>query len=209
MFAGAIMMHIESKTHFQVDVYDHDDNLAEAFRVASGGKITSDEIRPIEGHTFCVYLMADGGSVESARRFVAAGEALLKCSGLGVKIESAGLAHSPTTWKQFAANDLLGNLMKAFVTYVGNDDTFYSCGMHNLGYPDCVVQAPVEPTVAANLLHSFLGYLIVEAPTVLSGQTFSVDAESPRYRLFKEECAMFPPDDPFHNPYGIWKMVPA
>lgn len=209
LFAGAVMMHIESKTHFQVDVYDHDDNLGEAFRVAGGGKMTADELRAIEDHTFCVYLIADGGSLESARRFIAIGRALLNCGGLGVKIESAGLAHSSTTWERFAADDRLGSLMKAFVTYVGDGDTYYSCGMHNLGYPDCVVQAPVDPTVAANLLHTFLGYLLVENPTVLSGQTFSVDAESPHYRLSKEDCVMFPPGDPFHNPYGVWKMVPA
>ena len=209
LFAGMIMMHIDSKTYFQVDVCDHDDNLAEAFRIGGGGKISSDELKLIGDHTFCVYLMGDGGSLESARRFLAAGEALLKCGGLGVKIESAGLAHSSSSWKQFAADEQHGSLMKAFVTYVGDNETYYSCGMHNLGYPDCVVRAPVEPSVAANLIHTFLGYLLFESPAVHSGETFSVDAESPRYRLFKEDCTMFPADDPFHNPFGIWRMVPA
>ena len=209
LLAGAIMMHIETKTIFQVDVYDYDENLVEAFRLAGGGKIVAEDLKRIADHTFCVYLIAEGGSVESARRTVAAGEALLKSGGLGVKIESAGLAHSAATWGQFAAEDLLGNLLKAFVTFIGDGEVYYSCGMHNLGYPDCLIEASISPTDAANLLHTFLGYLLIENPNLTSGETFSIDAESPYYRMSKDLCSMFTPDDPFHNPYGIWKLQVA
>ena len=206
LLAGAMMMHIETKTIFQVDVYDFDENLVEAFYLAGGGKIAAEDLKRIADHTFCVYLITEGGSIASARRMVSAGQALLKSGGLGVKIESAGVAHSPTAWGQFAAEDLLGNLLKAFVTFIGDGEVYYSCGMHNLGYPDCVLEAPVSAADAANLLHTFLGYLLVENPNLSSGETFSIDAESPHYRMSKETCSMFTPDDPFHNPYGIWRL---
>ena len=209
LFAGMILMHMESQVHFSLEVYGRDDALTRAFAIAGGNRLTQQELDEIDHHTFCLYLSGEGGSIDSARRFMSAANALLDCGGLGVKIESAGTAHSPNGWRSLCADGRLGSMLEAFVTYVGNDDGFYSCGMHNLGYPDCVVEAPISSSEAGSLIHTFLGYLLVENPTLNSGETFSVDAEAPRYRVFKETCAMFDPDDPFHNPGGIWKLVPA
>jgi len=183
-----MMVHKDTKTHFDVDVYDRDDNLAEAFSVAGGDRFSNEQIQAIAEHTCCVYLIGEGGSPESARRIMDAGRALLDCGGLGVKIESAGTAHSPEGWRELCNDGRLGSLLKAFTTYVGGNGLYYSCGMHNLGYPDCVVEASISPADAANLIHVFLGYLLTENPMINSGETFSVDPDAPLYRLAKEDC---------------------
>jgi hypothetical protein len=211
LFAGAIMMHIDSKVRFQVDIYEHDDKLANAFRVAGSERLSEELLKEIEEHTFCIYLVGEGGSIELAHQFLKAGEALLNCGGLAIKIESAGVAHSPSDWRHFAAaaSEHPAAYLSAFVTYVGKSGGYYSCGMHNLGYPDCVVEAAIDPPAAANLMHHFLHYLLTESPALESGETFSISANAPHYRLAKEECSMFDQDDSFYNPNGIWKLVPA
>jgi hypothetical protein len=209
LFAGMILMHIDTQDQFTLEVYEHDDRLRDAFAVAGRGRLTASELAKIDKHTFCLYLVGEGGSIRSAEKFMKAANALLNCGGLGVKVESAGTAHSPSGWRDLCKNAGLVAMLNAFVVHVGGDGDFCSCGMHNLGQPDCVVEADVEPSVAANLIHRFLLYLLAEKPTIKTGQTFSVDAASPRYRLAKENCSRFPKDDPFHNPFGIWKMLPA
>ena len=209
LLAGTIIMHIETKTILTLEVHDHEVALAKAFLIAGSGRISAKEIEVIGEHTFCLYLVGVGGSLESAERFMKAANALLECGGDGVKVESAGSAHSVSGWRELCDDGQLGSMLKAFVTYVGSRGKFYSCGMHNLGYPDCIVEARIEPGDAATLIHTFLGYLLAENPAINSGETFSVAAEAPRYRLFREECTMFSADDPFHNPFGIWKFAPA
>jgi hypothetical protein len=209
LFAGMIMMHGESEETFTLEVHEQNDDLAEAFAIASGRNLSEDEIEAIAAHTYCLYLNIDGGSTESAEKMMRAANALLDCGGLGVKVESAGLAHSPETWRELCSDPNIGDLMKAFVTYVGNEDGFYSCGMHNLGGPDCAVEAEIEPDDAAELMHTFLGYLLVDAPELNDDETFSIAEDAPWYRLTHGPCARFDSGDPIHNPYGVWRLASA
>ena len=45
-----------------------------------------------------------------------------------------------------------------------------------------------------------------ERPELADGHTFSLSAESTLFRLQDSPCTMFPPDDLFHNPYGMWML---
>jgi Domain of unknown function (DUF4261) len=209
LFAGMVMMKIGTKDGFTLEIYEHDPNLKNAFSIAGRGRLTDEDLTAIDSHTFTLYLVAEGGSVETAKRLLHAANALLKSGGMAVKIESAGTAHRAEQWAEFCEVDLLSNLLQAYVTYVGGDGVYYSCGMHNLGFPDAVVEADISPNDAAKILHSFLGYLAFENPKLNDRETFSVDAAAPRYRLFREPCTMFEPSDLFHNPFGMWKLVPA
>ena len=209
IFAGQILMHTDSQTHFMLEVHEPDEKLAQAFHVASGGRIPTEELKQIETHTQCLYLVGDGGSIERATQFLHAADALLAAGGLAVKVESAGKAFSAADWHELNADAGLGALLQAFVTYVGSEGNFYSCGMHNLGHPDCVIDAPVEPRDAAELMHMFAGYLLMENPELHAAETFSIAPDTPAYRLLKDPCTRFDPDEPFYNPYGVWRLVPA
>jgi hypothetical protein len=209
LFAGMVMMKIGAKDSFTLEIYEHDPNLKNAFSIAGRGRLTGEDLEAIGSHTFTLYLASEGGSVEAAKKLLHAGNALLKSGGLAVKIESTGTAHRADQWAEFCAHDHMGNLLQAFVTYIGGDGVYYSCGMHNLGHPDAVVEADISPNDAANLLHTLLGYLLVENPKLKDGETFSVDAAAPRYRLFHEPCTMYEAGDLFHNPFGVWKLVSA
>jgi hypothetical protein len=209
LFAGMVMMKIETKDTFKLEIHEHDPNLKNAFAIAGRGRLTSEDLEAIGSHTFTLYLVADGGSADAAKKLMHAANALLKSGGIAVKIESAGTAHRADQWAQYCARDNLGALLQAYVTYVGGKGVFYSCGMHNMGYPDAVVEADISPNDAAKLLHMFLGYLLVERPKLNDGETFSIDAAAPRYRLFHEPCTKYESGNFFHNPFGVWKLIPA
>jgi len=209
LFAGQLLMHIESKTYFTLEVHPHDPQLATAFHIASGRRLTEADQALIDSHTFCLYLVGDGGSPERAGKFLQAAGALLKSGGMAVKVESAGKAFPAQAWRELCADASLGALLQAFVTYVGNRGNFYSCGMHNLGYPDCVIDVPLQPAEAAELMHMFLGYLLMENPELRSAETFSIAPDAPSYRLIHGPCAMFGPEENFFNPYGVWKLTSA
>jgi hypothetical protein len=209
IFAGMVMMKIGTKDGFTLEIYEHDPNLKNAFSIAGRGRLTEEDLQAIGSHTFTLYLVAPGGSVDAAKNLLHAANGLLKAGGLAVKIESTGTAHSADQWAEFCAHDHLGNLLQAYVTYIGSNSVYYSCGMHNLGYPDAVVEADVPPNDAAKLLHTFVGYILVENPTLKDRETFSVDADAPRYRLFHEPCRTYDAGDLFHNPFGVWKLVLA
>lgn len=202
-------MEIATKNAFRLEIYEHDPNLKKAFSIAGRGRLTEEDLEAIGSHTYTLYLIADGGSADVAKKLLRATNALLKSGGIAVKIESAGVAHRVDQWAEFCSHDHPGSLLQAFVIYIGGDGFYYSCGMHNLGHRDVIVEADIEPDEAAKLLHTFLLYLLIENPTINDRETFSIDASAPRYRLFREPCTKYAADDLFHNPYGMWKMVPV
>lgn len=209
LFAGMVMKKIGANDIFTLEIDEHDPNLKNAFSIAGRGRLTDSDLEAIDSHTFTIYLASEGGSVEAAKKLLHAGNALLKSGGLAVKIDSTGTAHRADQWEEYCAKDHLGNLLKAYVTYIGSKGVFYSCGMHNLGCSDAVVEAKIAPNDAAKLLHAFVGYLLVENPKLKDRETFGVDADAPRYRLFHEPCTRYEAGNLFHNPFGVWKLVPA
>jgi hypothetical protein len=204
-----VLMTIGVKEGFTLEIYEHDPQLKGAFTVAGRGRLTDDDLEAIGSHTFTLYLVAEGGSVEAAKKLLHASNGLLKAGGLAVKVESTGRAHRADQWAEFCAHDHFGNLLQAYATFIRGKGVYYSCGMHNLGCPDAVVEAEIHPNDAARLLHTFVGYLLVENPTLKDGETFSIDADAPRYRLFHEPCTMYEAGNPFHNPFGLWRLVSA
>lgn len=209
LFAGMVMMKIGTKDGFTLEIYEHDSNLKNTFAIAGRGRLTEEDLDAIGSHTFTLYLVADSGSTSAARKLLHAADALLKSGGIAVKIESSGTAHRADRWAKFCADDQLGILLQAYVTYIGGNGVYYSCGMHNLGFRDAIVEADIAPDEAAQLLHTFLGYLLVENPTIKDRETFSANANASRYRLFREACTIYPVDNLFHNPFGMWKIVPV
>jgi len=82
----------------------------------------------------------------------------------------------------------------------------YSCGMHNLGYPDAIIDAGASEN-PVELLRVFSYYLFSERPAVATGETFRASEHAPRYRLSLEPCELYDSDDIFHNPYGMWRLT--
>ena len=192
---------------YQLQIRDRDPRLPRGFAQDARQSLDDAELRAIAAHSQVAYLVGTGGSSEAAASLLRAGAVLLDLGGAAVRVDSAALAHGAITWQELAAQ--AGDapaLYRAYVGLVGNGAGFSSCGMHNLGLPDATVGVRMAPEAAATLLETFLLYLLAERPFLHDGHGFSLDAASPAYRLSREDCTAYPPDDPCFNPYGIWRM---
>jgi hypothetical protein len=188
-----------------LEVRGHDKRLRRAFEIAGAGLLSQEILAGVDAHTSILYLFDEGGSRSTAQRLLRFGRALLDAGGLAIKVESSGVAHSAANWRRLelaSANPLA--LYEAFVVMVSSDLSTWSCGMHHLGLPDAISAGPREEVNA--LLTRFLHYLALEEPHLEEGSLFSIE-NGPYYRLAREDCTMYPPDDLFHNPYGLWRLT--
>ena len=207
IFAGAVIFNAKTKEGFPLHVCEHDPQLAKAFSIGGQGKISKQTIDLIGSHTFTLYCIVPNTSANGARTMLSIVAAVLDSGGLAVKIETSGVAHSTERWKELAAGNQPFDLYCAFVTLIGSNEVFHSCGMHNFGLPDTCVDRSLQANEAASLLNEFNCYQLAESPKFTDGHTFSVGPNAPRFVLKKEECRFFPPDDCFFNPHGVWHLT--
>jgi hypothetical protein len=203
-FDGEFLHDTASNEKFGMAAVGYDAALPKAFSIAGRRSMSPDDIEAIKKHIQTVFLTGDGGSPERARGMMHAASALLRAGGLGVKVETAGVAHSPANWQALEAAPELVAVYHAYVSMVAAQKVYYSCGMHNLGLPDATVPRSLAPRDAARTLEAFLLYLLYESPDLSDTHTFSMDASSPRFKLQDNPCTMFPKEHPFYNPYGVW-----
>jgi hypothetical protein len=178
--------------------------MLQAFSAVGQHWADTDDMQKIAGHTLVTYLIGSGGSHSRAVGLMLAAAGLVKAGGLGVKLDSSGIAHSPQAWLTLTAERHLFTAHAAFVAYVAGRE-IYSCGMQCFGLRDAVI-AEGEADDPVELLRVFTGYLFTEKPSVRSGQTFSVDDGEPVYRVTAEDCTQYEAGELFNNPYGMWRL---
>ncbi|MFD4839312.1 hypothetical protein ACFWP0_17540 [Achromobacter sp. NPDC058515] len=207
LFAGGILMEMTTQQGCTAQFEGPDEAMAAAFRSASPHWRDAPEQAAIASHRSVIYLIDEGGSRERAEALMAAAAALIKAGGLGVKVESTGLAHSPAQWLELADNTGRFSAYRAYVVTITGGAEIHTCGMQNFGMHDVRVDAS-EPD-AADLATQFSWYLFTQTPQLESGHTFSVDVDAPRYRVEAAEPVDYPPDSLFANPYGTWRLERA
>lgn len=121
LFAGRILMHVDTKEAFELQLEGPDARLVNAFHAAGRHWVSAEDLATIEVHTFVLYLIAPGGSRSRAEGAMAAAGALLQAGGLAVKVDNAGVAHSRGTWLDFVGKRYLFSAHKPFVVYVTGD----------------------------------------------------------------------------------------
>lgn len=210
-FTGEDIVERQTEQSMLLEIYDHDPAMRQAFEIAGrASELGEADLDAVGAHTFCLYLVDQhGGTLDGARRMIRFASALLDAGGLAVKVESSGKAHSAEEWRQMAERPELPALFHAFVTYARAEEGLYSCGMHNIGYPDVVVAGDLPVNDAGPVIDSFLMYQLLEDPDLGDGDTFGVAADAPRFRIERKPCTLFPEQDPFHNPFGVWELTAA
>lgn len=201
LFTDGMMVSIDSGHTFRLEVCEPDARLVDAFRSAGGHWMTDDDEVKIGQHSLVLYLVADGGSHECAKAAMLAAAALLRVGGYAVKVETSGIAHTKEDWLDFCEYLHIYSAHRALVVYVTGEKT-YSCGMHNLGLPDAIVDSS-DSTDAAELIRTFTWYMFSENPAIRDGETFSVGAGQPVYKLTFKDCHLYEQDDIFFNPFGL------
>lgn len=208
IFAGMMLNHTETNESFGLEIYEKDPDLRKAFEFAGMGQLTEEQLQAIDEHTFTIYVIGGGGSIELAQKMMTISQALMKIGGLGIKVETTGKAFNNDTWNAICDLKEDAKYYDAFVTKLrAQDDVYYTCGMHNLGLKDAVIGA-VDMNTAIYTLDVFSIYQIVEQPTIEKGETFSAIENSPYFEILEEEDNRYPEGDGFYNKYGMWILRP-
>ncbi len=205
--AGATLTDRKTGIKYEIEVYDRDPSLVEAFAVSSGRRLSDAELAAIASHTCTVYLLGKDASLTGARAVMQLVDHLVIAGGLGVKVESAGLAHGARRWRKLAADGSTLATYAAFVTLVGGSSAahHYSCGMHNLGLPDGSIDGSVDPRKAAEILTAFNHWRLLERPRLEGGDWFAPDLASQGFTLSHHEFG-YDEGEPLNNPLGRWHL---
>jgi hypothetical protein len=207
-FTENVLTHSQIQWKCRLEVHEHNPELRHAFAYTGRGTFSETELTAIDEHACTLYLRCQAGSTENARAMMHAATALLHCGGIAIKIESAGVAHTAGYWCELANNESSEAVLSAYVTLVGGEGMFYSCGMHNLGRRDVFVNADISREEAGEVLQAFLRRLLGEAPAFSAAGTFRVSEDSPGYRATESLCLTYPENSPLCNPHGMWSLEP-
>ncbi|MBU2662531.1 DUF4261 domain-containing protein [Actinoplanes bogorensis] len=176
-----------------------------SFGAAFGhGTMTPEEQRAVAGAGSAlvvdlpVYLGEAAGEV--ATLIAALGDA----GALGVRLEQSKLGWPIARWVEALAGGDPWLLYRCAVVMLEDGGVSRSCGMHAFGFPDAAVEAP--PAVANELLGVLNVYQLAEDPTLVSGDTFQPDQETPRRRLERWPDDGYPAGHACHNPFGVWRL---
>jgi hypothetical protein len=206
--AGGILMNAKEKQHFKIEFCEHDQKMKSSFQYAGMiNRVSENFLNEIGSHTYVVYIIGDGGSLEKAEQIAKAGSAVLKAGGLGLKVETAGKAFEKDHWISLVENIEVANLYRMFVidSISDSDGKTFSCGMHNIGLKDTIV-AGEDFQEAVKLISIFSFYQLIDKPQIVENQTFSCDINSPRFRITNEVNQPYKEDNLFKNPFGMWRL---
>ncbi len=104
IFAGRILMDTKTMQSWEMEIYEHDPALQNAFRLAGRGSVTDAKLEAIAAHTYTAYVIGAGGSTEAAQTILGAVGGLLRAGGISAKVESTGKAHSKQDWYALRLN---------------------------------------------------------------------------------------------------------
>lgn len=208
LMAGNIIHNSQKNIGFQVEVYEHDPSLKEAFIYASSDTFHKSLLDEIEQHSYTIYVISNVNGIEDVKEVVDVGVGLLKAGGLAVKIESSGVAYTKEDWNELYLNKDLFPLYSHFVTLIGEDQCYFSCGMKAFGLPDVITPSNIAPEEAADILNNFNLYNIVENPTFNNGETFSVGEDTPILKITAIDDFRYDQENLFFNPFGLVELKP-
>jgi hypothetical protein len=208
MFAGSVFFEQSTRTNCEFEFWEHDPEFRRTVEIAGQGLFSPAELDAVAAHGSIALLLLDEPGYETARVAARFAGVLLEAGGLAVKVESAGVAHTKQRWLELSASPEPFDIYTLFVVLVdAGDGRDYSCGMHNFGLPDAAVPSALGNEESARMLNIFNMYRLVENPVLKTGETFSLDADSPRFRLKHGPFIDgYEPDTPLYNPHGLWSL---
>jgi hypothetical protein len=85
---------------------------------------------------------------------------------------------------------------------------YYSCGLHLMGEADVEITA-ADDDRGLEWMDGLARYLLVDrgSARIRDGDTFGLQADSPRRVLRHRACTRYRDDDLFYNPWGYWRLA--
>lgn len=187
----------------------HDRNMMDAFRYGNGNKISQDELEIIKKHESVLYLLWKTPGLETLNKLHTIISYILNAGGLGVKFENSGVSHSKESWLNKNFYEDTYDLLNSHVMNIIDTNVVYSSGMHIFGLPDVSIHGNIDPQIALNNIIAFNHYHIFESPQFEDGNTFSLDPESPYFKISICNDFIYKGEECFENPFGRLKLTLA
>jgi len=208
LFAGLVFRESSSGAACEFELQKRTPELRQAVEIAGQGAFADEDLRAVDRHKTTAWLVFDQPGLETARTAARFARALLEAGGVAVKVDSAGLAHTRERWLRDWDDQDPRAIYALFVTLVGGEGIIYSCGMQNFALPDTAVPMSLGEAEAAQMINIFNLYQVFESPELESGNTFSLDADSPSFRVMHETYVDGYQGTTLENPHGLWMLHP-
>jgi hypothetical protein len=136
------------------------------------------------------------------------GRALYAEGGFAVRMEGSGAASEWQPWLEQLESGTPTSIYESAVVIVrDDDDTYFTCGMHQFDLPDAQISSEDSGT-AINWLDELSVFQLAEKPLLGSGHTFRPSTDVPSRTLERWPDHRHRPNDGRHNPFGIWRLLP-
>ncbi len=175
-----------------------DGSLADSF---SFGTVEPPTVEKIDAAPGALLVQLTDDLREGRERVVATVEALRKHGALAVRLEQSKLGWAIDRWLELVRPGNPWALHRCAVTMLVGGGRVVSCGMHAFSLPDASVQMDgMTSEQAQELVTALNTYQLAEDPLLLSGQTFSPEAGSPRRVVQRWPDDGYPPDQLVSQP---------
>jgi hypothetical protein len=201
-----------------------DPRMAEAFDVSADlvvPSFTERDRAAVAEHRAVAYVLGPNATSAEAfavtRRMLALIAALLQEGADAAKSESSGIAHGRDRWLHLAAAsaaaaDRAGQAPPLYAAFVrrplSSGLVYYSCGLHLMGEADVEITA-ADDDRGLEWMDGLARYLLIDrgSARIRDGDTFGLQADSPRRVLRHRACTRYREDDLFYNPWGYWRLA--
>lgn len=182
-----------------------DDQFAGIFQSSCRRPASPDELATVRRYTVNVCLSGPGGSLDAARRMLAAGAAIVRAGGAGVFLDNSGLAHGGRLWLEMADDAGPDALSFAFVSIVRGAVDVWTMGMHVLGFPEIVMRR-ADADANERAIIEMLRYVCSSTKPIGDGHILA-DEHGPRFHVTAQPSDDDDPSSPMHNPFGRWRLT--
>jgi hypothetical protein len=202
-----------------------DPRMSEAFEVSADlvvPSFTDDDREAVEAHRAVAYVLGPSAAAYEGftvtKKMLAVVAALLDDGGgTAAKSESSGIAHGRDRWLHLAsvaasADDRAGQAPPLYAAFVrrplSSGLVYYSCGLHLMGEADVEITA-ADDDRGLEWMDGLARYLLIDrgSARIRDGDTFGLQADSPRRVLRHRACTRYRDDDLFFNPWGYWRLA--
>jgi len=182
------------------------ESLAESFAYA--GTVEQPVVDAIAAAPGALVLHWPVDLLEGRATIVSIVKKLRAAGALAVRVEQSKLGWAIDDWIDMLGSPVPGAWHRCVIVMLNTKGMLQSCGMHAFSLPDVRVDAGDDPSAMHHLASTLDVYQLAERPSIVSGETFGLDAASPRRLLERWPDTNYPSDHTCHNPYGVWRVGP-
>jgi hypothetical protein len=196
---------LPDKTEVEFGAAPADHQFAQIFRSSCRNEPTPEELAIVDGYKVNVFLSGPGGSMESARKMMQAGAAIVRAGGAGVFIDNCAVAHGGQIWLEMTEDRGPDALSFAFVAIVGGKTEVWTMGMHVLGLCEIVMKRTDLEADDFDII-DVIRYMSNSDKPIGDGHVIA-DLDGPRFQAFIQDSPKELAQSPMHNPFGRLKLV--